>query len=192
MESGVSAQFGFLPRGSQQLVMIFGLIALLGAVGTMGFAYVGKPISVPAWIAGFAAVLAMAGWLLSRESADLDGSFPVTFTDTIMGRSVAADPRLLLSPKNLRLLREAVDTMLERRPLPMPDGMVRADGTPDVSRIDEATAAVNGLNQETQQRIYRAAASLSGAGRGPASAQPALVGAPRNVVPGANVPSKGP
>ena len=189
MQGGVTAKFGFLPRASQQLVVLFGFITLIGAVATICFAYLGKPITVPATITGTAAVLAVAGWLLSRGSADLEGSTPVTFSDARTGRSVAADPRLLLSPKNLRLLGEAVNTMLERRPLPMPDGMVQADGTPDVSRVAEAEAVVNGINQQTQQRICRVVESLAGTGGGPATAQPALVLPPHGVVPGANVVS---
>ena len=187
LEGGVSARFGFLPRGSQQLVVLFGLIALIGAVVTMGFAYVGKPVVVPASVACTAAVLAVGGWLLSRSSADLESSLPVVFTETSAGRHVAADARFLSNPKKLRLLAEAAHAILDRHPLPLPDGMVRADGTPDVSRTAEAEAVVNGINQRMQQTTNVAIESLADAISGPAVAQPALVAAPGNMVPGANV-----
>jgi len=111
--------------------------------------------------------------------------------DTHSGRSVSADPRLLSSPKKLRLLGDAVNVILDRRPLPMPDGMVRADGTPDVSRAAEAQAVANGINQQMQQRTNGAIDSRAHAVNGPAVAQPALAAAPGKVVPGVNVASSG-
>lgn len=191
VEGGVSARFGFLPRGSQQLVILFGLIALIGVLGTMGFAYVGKPITVPAIVGGVFALLATGGWLLSRVNADLEGSPPVIFTATPTGRHVAADARFLSNPKKLRLLAEAAHAILDRHPLPVPDGMVRADGTPDESRAAEAAAVVNGINQQMQQTTNVAIDSLADAINGPAVKQPALVTAPDSVVQGANVASSG-
>ena len=191
MKSRITAKFGFLPRGSQQLVVLFGLIALIGAIATIVFDYAGKSIAVPAIIAVIATILAVVGWLLSRGTADFDGSLPVTLADSLTGRTIAADPRLLSNPKTLRLLSDAVSTMLDRRPLPAPDGMVRADGTPDVSRAADAKAVVNGINQQTQQNTNGAIDSLAYAVNRHAVAQPTQITPPDNVVLGANVASSG-
>lgn len=189
MEGSLSAKFGFLPHGNQQLIILSGLTAMVGAVAMIGFAYVGKPVTVPACIAVTATVLAVGGWLLCRGSTDFEGSPPVTLTDARTGRSVTADSRLLSSPEKLRLLSDAINAILDRHPLPMPDGMVRADGTPDVSRVAEGEAIVNSINEQIQQKTTRVIDSLAATVSGPAVAQPALVGAPSNVVPGANVAS---
>jgi hypothetical protein len=192
MKGTLDAKFRFLPRGNQQLIILAGLTALIGSVATIVFAYVGKPIMVPACVAGAATVLAVSGWLLCRGSTEFEGSPPVTFTETRTGRSLTADPRLLSNPKRLRLLGDLITAILDRHPLPTPDGMVRPDGTPDVTRIAEAEAVVNGINDHLQQETNRMIDSLAATVSSPAVAQPAILTLPGSVAAGANVASSGP
>src|ERR1022692_4474308 len=175
LKANLAAKFGFLPRGSQVLVVLFGLTSAISAFVSMRFILFPQPYVwlLPLTICVGFGWLAYQCWRASHVNADTVNAVPVSIAMRD-GSAVSMDPRLLASPGAMGEFAKILQMVNDRALLPKADGMVTSKGVPDHSRIDEADRVVAAANTETRAIVSQVITGIGALGQSQAVGQPCI------------------
>lgn len=160
-QTEIKAAVELTPGGSQVFLAIVAFIA--AACLATGFFFLWhKPLlSVPPTVIGCAALYwACRGWLKAQHNADSAGAIPTTIVDRSRGVELQTDSRALSSAEAMKGLGNLFQAIGFREPLPEPDGLVNANGTPIPNSKNEAAARVARANGEAEQIIREVASAF--------------------------------
>jgi hypothetical protein len=151
--ASVAAKLQIGPPRSQNLLLVL-------AIGALTFLAWGCAALMQGWlhpeapfiIGGVLLVTVACGWFRSQGAVDLDGAPATVIQASKTGVTISADPRTIdHSRESLIAIAQLVTY---QRPLPVPDGLVKA-GSPQPDSVDEARQQVQEINTE-QQRLMAA------------------------------------
>lgn len=165
LKGGVQANIKFSPQKSQIFIAVCSFSSSLCLLASFAFLWTERERwEVPLYCGGVLILLSFICWLISHKSADLSGAPATEIKISPDQMSVSMDPRADFNKNLLQGFSDYINVIINRKPLPMPSGVVNSDGTIIPGSSKEAEEEVNKLNLIAEEQ-YKQAVKLFGGER---------------------------
>ncbi len=149
-QSKVSLQANLTPQKSQ--IVVFGFLILGALLCAVGFLFIYSVVElwyVPTLIGSAMIAFAAFAWFKSQKDTDLNGS-PTKIKLDENSTSLVVGSRFTNSKEGVQFLTEYLSVVLNRQPLPQPDGLIDSSGMPIEGTAKEAECKVDTINIQAQ------------------------------------------
>ena len=151
--SRIRAKVDTNPRGSHVVILCLVGVLLFCLAATFFFIYDEKNYWPPLVLSLVILVVIVLFWFFSRRDID-GGSIPpvnISMTDGTRSTTLSLHHRSITEGHSRAALLQILSHVLNRSPLPEPDGLVDHDGKPVPESIDEAKQRVDAANNQSEQ-----------------------------------------
>jgi len=189
MRVGLHANITARPVRSHALLLVLAIIGAGCLATSYVFLWFGIQGILFSFIPGVVLLLFVAlAWCWSRRDIDWANSKPFSFTNKD-GDTVSTDVRPLMTKggaERFSSFLSELQTLVNRRPLPPPDGLVDKSGNPIPGSKKDAVAKIDAINEQTQQRTSESIEFLTKREKVAIEAQPSAL-QPPDFVPHVNI-----
>lgn len=141
------------PKGSHAIILSLVGVLLFCLATTFFFIYHEKNYWPSLILSVAILIVIVLLWLSSRQ--DVDGSsipsVNISTTDGTNSTTVSMHHRSIAEGDRLTAFLQVLSQVLNRSPLPEPDGLVDSDGKPVPQSIDEARQRIESANNQSEQ-----------------------------------------
>lgn len=151
--SKINTKISLIPKGSHVVILCLVGVLLFCLASTFFFVYHEKNYWPSLIVSILLLIVIILLWFLSRH--DIDGSsipsVNIFTTDGTKSTTVSMHHRSIPEGDRLSAFLQVLSQVLNRSPLPEPDGLVDSDGEPVPESIDEAQQRVEAANNQSEQ-----------------------------------------
>ena len=151
--SKIGAKISVNPKGSHAVILCLVGVLLFCLSATFFFIYDEKNYWPPLIFSLVLLAIIVLLWFLSHRDID-GGSIPpvnISTTDGTKSTTLSLHHRSIPEGGALAAFLQALSQVINRSPLPEPDGLVDHDGKPIPESVDEAKQRVDAANSQSEQ-----------------------------------------